>query len=389
MAWFILSKLFSILVALVSLGRLSEKDKDLEIIILRQQLAILQRKQNQTIRPNQAEKMTLAVLATKLKAITKCPANQLRNIIHIFQPETVLGWHRQLVRKKWTYQQKNKGGRPRTDQELEDLILRLARENPRWGYGKIHGELTKLGCQTCETTISNVLDRQSFPRFIGDGIQPAPVRSGSIGWRHLMNHYKEQLLACDFFTVETICLQTIYVLFFIEIGSRQVHLAGVTSNPDAFWVTQQARQIVWELDERDPPPRFLIRDNDSKFTEAFDTVFRSEGMHVIPTPYRAPNANSFAERWVRTAREECLDHILILNETHLRRVLMEFINDYYNTARPHQGIDQQIPNHKAGKTSAFPHGKPQLTGSVQRRKVLGGIINDYYRDSSNSAHSIH
>jgi transposase len=366
---------------IVSLGRLSEKDKDLEIILLRQQLAIMQRKQDKIIRPNQAEKMTLAVLATKLKATTQRSTSQLQDIIRIFQPETVLGWHRQLVRQKWTYQQKNKGGRPRTDQEIEALILRLARENSRWGYSKIHGELLKLGVQISETTVRNVLDRH--------GIQPAPVRNGSIGWRHLMNHYKAQLLACDFFTVETICLQTIYVIFFIEIGSRQVHLTGVTTNPDGLWVTQQARQIVWELAERDLPPRFLIRDNDSKFTETFDIVFRSEGLHVISTPYRAPNANSFAERWVRTVREECLDHILIINETHLRNVLREFVNDYYNTARPHQGIDQQIPNHKAAQISAFPHGKPPRTGSVQRRQVLGGIINDYYRVSSSSAHSTH
>jgi hypothetical protein len=159
--------------------------------------------------------------------------------------------------------------------------------------------------------------------------------------------------------------------------------------PDALWVTQQARQIVWELDDRDLSPRFQIRDNDNKFTEAFDTVFRSTDMHVIPTPFRAPNANSYAERWIRSVREECLDHILILNETHLRNVLLEFINDYYNPARPHQGLDQRIPSHKAAQTSSFPHGKPPRTGSVQRRQVLGGIVNDYYRASSSSAHTIH
>jgi len=313
--------------------------------------------------------MTLAVLTTKLKDVTQRPPSRLQDIIRIFQPETVLGWHRQLVRRKWTYVHKNKGGRPRIDQELEALILRLAKENPRRGYGKIEGELLKLGFQVPRTTVRNVLDRHN--------IEPAPVRHGSIGWRHLMNHYKEQILACDFFTVETIRLQTIYVLFFIELGSRQVHLAGVTTNPNQFWVTQQARQIVWELDDRELPMRFLIRDNDSKFSDAFDTVFRSVSMIVIPTPFQAPNANAYAERWVRTVREECLDHILILNETHLWRVLTEFINDYYNTARPHQGIEQRSP---------IPYGKPQHTGSIQRRKVLGGIINDYYRIPASSSH---
>jgi hypothetical protein len=263
------------------------------------------------------------------------------------------------------------------------LILRLARENPRWGYGKIEGELLKLGFQASRTTIRNVLKCHD--------IAPAPVRNGSIGWRHLMTHYKEQLLACDFFTVETIGLHTLYVLFFIELGTRRVHLAGVTANPNQIWVTQQARQLVWQLDDWQSPCRFLIHDNDDKFSAAFDTIFeegifaegifaegifRSEGVRVIPTPYQAPNANAYAERWVRTAREECLDHILILNEAHLRRVLREFVHDYYNVARPHQGIGQQIP---------IPRRQPQNSGTVQRRKVLGGIINDYYRIPSSSS----
>ena len=145
MGWFILYQIFSVLITFVSLSRSSEQDKDLEIIVLRQQLAILQRKQDKPIKPNRAEKMMLAVVTTKLKRSTQRPANRLRDIIRIFQPETVLGWHRQLVRRKWTYARKNKGGRPRIDQELEELIIRLARENPRWGYGKIEGELIKLG----------------------------------------------------------------------------------------------------------------------------------------------------------------------------------------------------------------------------------------------------
>jgi putative transposase len=363
MGWFILAQVFSILVTIVRIGRLSKQEKDLEILTLRQQLAILQRKQDKPIKPNRAEKMTLAVLTAKLKELTQRPVDQLRGILRIFQPETVLGWHRELVRWKWSYSRRNKGGRPHIDRELEGLILRLARENPRWGYGKIEGELLKLGFKASRTTIHNVLKRHN--------VEPVPVRSGSIGWHRLMTHYKEQILACDFFTVETIRLQTLYVLFFIELGSRRIHLAGVTANPNEVWVTQQARQLIWEFDDRETPLHFLIHDNDGKFTEAFDTIFRSEGIRIIPTPYQAPNANAFAERWVRTVREECLDHILILNETHLRRVLGEFIKDYYNVARPHQGIEQQTP---------IPYGQPQNTGTVQRRKVLGGIINNYYRN---------
>jgi len=157
-----------------------------------------------------------------------------------------------------------------------------------------------------------------------------------------MDHYKDQIIACDFFTVETAWLQTIYVLFFIELGFRQVRIAGITTTPNELWITQQARQLVWESQDQDRPIRFLIHDNDTEFSKEFDTVFASEGMRVINTPFRAPNANASAERWVRTVREECLDHILILNTSHLKRVLAE-CSHYYNTSRPHQGIDQQTP----------------------------------------------
>jgi putative transposase len=368
MGWLILGHVFTTLISIVSIGRLSEKEKDLEILVLRQQLAILQRKYHKPVKPNRAEKLTLAILAAKLKQATQRPTDQLRDVIRIFQPETVMRWHQELVRRKWTYQGKHKGGRPRIGKELDALILRLAQDNPRWGYGKIEGELIKLDFKVSQTTIRNVLDRHN--------IQPAAVRNSSIGWHNLMAHYKEQILACDFFTIETIRLQTLYVLFFIELGTRRVHLAGVTANPNEMWANQQARQPVWELEDRETPLCFLIHDNDRKFSKAFDTLFKTEGLHVIHTPYLAPNANAYAERWVRTAREECLDLILILNASHLRRVLLEYIDDYYNVARPHQGIEQRTP---------MPRGQPINTGIVRRRKVLGGIINDYGRAPFNPA----
>lgn len=157
-----------------------------------------------------------------------------------------------------------------------------------------------------------------------------------------MAHYKNQLLACDFFTVETLFLQTLYVLVFIEIGSRRVHFAGCSAHPNNVWITQQARQMMWQLEDCDSAMRFLIRDNDKKYSHAFDTVFRVEGIDVISTPYRAPNANAYAERWIRSVREECLDKLLIINQAHLRRVMREYV-EFFNTARPHQDIDQQIP----------------------------------------------
>ena len=366
MGWFILNHIFSTILSILDIIQLSNQEKDLEIMILRQQLSILQRKFNSPIKPNRVEKITLAVLTTRLKRITHRSANQLRDIIRIFQPETNLRWHRELVRRKWTYPHKNKSGRPSISKELEELILRLARENPHWGYGKIQGELIKLNFKISQSTVRYILDRH--------GIQPVPVRNGSIGWRYLMTHYKNQILACDFFTVETICLQTIYALFFIELGTSRIHFAGCTAKPNASWVTQQARQLIWDLDDTSQTFHFLIHDHDTKFSSLFDNVFISESVNIIHTPFQAPKANSFAERWVRSVREECLDHILIINLNHLRRVLKEYVN-YYNHHRPHQGINQQ-----------FPISGPirNRNGPVRRRNILGGIIHDYYRQPFSS-----
>jgi hypothetical protein len=318
MVWFNVTLIFSTILDIITVSRQSTLEKDLEIVVLRQQLSILKRKINSPIRPTRIEKLTLAILTVKLKKLTNRTTNQLKSVIRTTQPETVLRWHRELVRKKWTYHRENKGGRPSISKELEKLILQLAQENPRWGYGKIQGELIKLNFQISQSTIRNILDR--------NGIQPAPVRIGTNGWRKLMDHYKDQILACDFFTIETIWFQTIHVLFFMELGSRRVHIAGISANPNEIWITQQARQLVWNLHDHDNPLRFLIHDNDTKFSNAFDNVFGSEGMHVINTPFRAPNANAYAERWVRSVREECLDYILILNINHLKRVLAEFSN---------------------------------------------------------------
>jgi putative transposase len=366
MFWSIVALVFSVLLDLFHLRGLSNHEKDLEILILRHQLDILERKRTQPIKISKAEKLTLAVLTNKLKIVSNRPASQLRNFLRILQPETVLKWHRELVRRKWTQDHPNKGGRPKINAGLEALIVRLAEENPRWGYGKIEGELIKLGIKLSQTTIRNVLNR--------NGIVPSPVRFGSIGWRQLMKHYKEQIIACDFFTVETFWLKTLYAFFFIEPGSRRVHLAGITANPDSAWVTQQARQLVWHLEEGNANLRFLIHDRDSKFTNAFDNVFKSMGSRVIHTPLQAPDANAHAERCVRTVREECLDHLLTMNQTHLKRVLDSYIS-YYETSRPHQGLDQQTP---------IPREPVPYSGQVRKREVLGGIINDYYCAPSTS-----
>ena len=361
MIWSAVAHVFSLLLELLHISRMSDMDKDLEILVLRYQLGIADRKLNRTIKPNRIEKLTLSVLVNRLKSTTNRSANELRSSLRLFSPRTVFRWHNELVKRKWTYKHQNKGGRPPTSEEAQDLIAQLAKENPRWGYGKIEGELLKLGIKVSQTTIRNILNRL--------GIVPAPVRAGSVGWRLLMNHYKSQLLACDFLTVETLFLKTLYIFFFLEIGTRRIHIAGITEHPNGHWVAQQARNFGWFLQERDNDYVCLIRDNDSKYTDAFDTVFESEGINIVCTPFKAPNANSFAERWVKTLRVECLDNLLVVNETHLRRVLTEYV-EYYNSRRPHQGLNQQSP---------IPYRPPETSGHIHCRRILGGVINDYFR----------
>jgi transposase InsO family protein len=187
-----------------------------------------------------------------------------------------------------------------------------------------------------------------------------------------MRHYKAQILACDLFTVDTLFLQTLYVFFFIELSSRQVHFAGCTRHPNVQWMTQHARQMVWQLEERERDIHFLIHDNDGTFAPAFDSVFQAAGVHIIHTPFRAPNANAFSERWVRMVREECLDRLFILGEGHLRRVLVAYV-DYYNHARPHQGLQQQAP---------IPFPQASAEGAIHCRDVLGGILHDDHREAA-------
>jgi putative transposase len=266
MVWFCIWQVVSTLVELIRLGRRSESAKDLEILLLRRQLAIYERRQARAPHLSRGEKLTLVVLAIKLKAKTGRTVKSMGDVIRMVKPATLFGWHRALVRRKWTYRHRN-AGRPRTDKEIEQLVLRLAREND-WGYERIEGEWLKLGYTISHETVGNILERH--------GIPPASEREPSPSWHHLMTHYKDPLLACDFFTVETLFLQTLYVLVFIEIGTRRVHFAGCTAHPDHAWVTQQARQVMWALEDREPGIRFLIRDNDKTFTDAFDTVFRSE-----------------------------------------------------------------------------------------------------------------
>jgi putative transposase len=239
----------------------------------------------------------------------------------VVTPATLLRWHRELVRRRWTCRQR-KGGRPPTVRALRDLVLRLARENPAWGYQRIAGELLKLGFRISPSTVRRLL--------AAAGLEPAPRRQ-AVSWPAFLRRQAASLLACDFFTVETVSLCRLYVLFFIELGSRRVHFAGCTSNPSGAWVVQQARNLSFtDVLER---MRFLIHDRDSKFTAAFDELSRSERIKVIHTPVQAPQANAYAERFVRTVRNECLDWLLILGRRHLEHVLRIYIQHYNRERR--------------------------------------------------------
>jgi putative transposase len=261
--------------------------------------------------------------------------------------------------RRWT--DSGRVGRPPIGGDIRGLVLRLARENPCWGYQRIVGEINGLGLDVSATTVRKIL-RDA-------GIGPAGERSG-LSWRAFLRQQAHSMLAVDFFTVETMALRRLHVLFFIELGSRRVHLAGCTANPSGEWVTQQARQFAWTIQEQPSRFRFLIRDRDAKFTGSFDAVFASEGVRIVKTPVRAPKANAFAERLVGTARRECLDWLLILNRRQLEHVLRVFV-DHYNARRPHRSLDLTPPE-------GIGRERPVASShDVKRRDRLGGLIHEY------------
>lgn len=331
----------------------STDSKDLEIVVLRHELAILRRG---TRRPAMTwtDRLFLAAASRLL------PRAHWRSFI--ITPGTLLRWHRRLVARRWTYARR--AGRPPIRREIRQLVVRFAQDNPRWGYQRIVGELKGLGMAVSATTVRTWLRAA--------GLGPAGTRGG-MTWREFVRAHRRSMLAVDFFSVETIWLQRLYVLFFIELGSRRVHIAGCTPNPSAPWVTQQARQLTWTLAESSESFRFLIRDRDQKFTASFDEVFRSNGLEIIRTPFRAPQANGVAERFVRTVRAECLDWLLILNDQHLERVLDVFV-EHYNGHRPHRALALTPP--RATRPPVAPATEWGET-RVQRRDRLGGVVHEY------------
>ena len=276
----------------------------------------------------------------------------------IVTPGTLLAWHRRLVTEKWSYP--NTPGRPPVPEEIRELVRRLARQNPRWGHRRIQGELLGLGYRIGAGTIRRILAAAGFT--------PAPRRASPTWWRFLACQ-AAGILACDFPHVDTVLLKRLYVFFVMEIQSRRVHILGVTAHPTGEWTAQQARNLLMDLGERAGQFRFLIRDRDSKFTAMFGDVFVGNNVRIVKTPVQSPRANSFAERFVGTLRRECLDHLPIYGERHLRRTLAKYAR-HYNEHRPHQSREQRPPLHEPGPVV-------DVTTRIRHAPVVHGLISEY------------
>jgi putative transposase len=337
---------------LVLLGR-SSASKNAELLVLRHEVAVL-RRANPRPRLDWADRAILATLIRLLPA-------RLR-MHRLLIPGTVLRWHRRLVTRKWTYP--NRIGRPPVSAEIAALIERLATENNGWGYKRIQGELLKLGHRVGASTIRRVLKALKIP--------PAPERHTDATWRQFLHAQASTMLATDFFHVDcAVTLQRLYCLFVMEVGSRYVHILGVTTDPDGPWTVQQIRNLLMDLGGRAADFRFLVRDRAGQFTEAFDAVLSGAGIQAVKIPPRSPQANAYAERFVLTARTEVTDRMLIFGERHMRLVLAEY-EAHYNGRRPHRSrqLHPPQPDHPVADLSRK---------SIQRRAVLGGLINEYER----------
>jgi len=335
-----------------------DRAKNAELLVLRHENAVLRRNAGR-VRYEPADPVWFAALTRFI------PRRRWAEVFPV-TPATLLAWHRRLATRKYETSKRRRPGRPATVRSIARLAIRLAQENPLWGYRRIHGELTKLGAAVAPSTVCEILRAA--------GIDPAPRRDG-LAWRQFLHAQAAGILAADFLHVDTVALTRLYVLVFVEHGTRRMHLGGVTAHPTGDWTAQQARNLALDVGERFGDFRFLIRDRGSNFAASFDAVFQATGTTIVRTAAQAPRMNAICERLIGTLRRELLDRTLILNKAHLRAVLAEY-QEHYNTARPHQGIDQRVPD---------PGPAPRVTAAdlgtcqIRRNPVLNGLINEYER----------
>jgi putative transposase len=347
--------------ALLRLLPMSDRDKDAEILALRHQLAVLQRQLGpDRVRFAPSDRVLLAALLYRL------PKDGLKSLHLLVRPDTVLRWHRDLIARRHAQRSRpRRPGRPRTVRSIRVLVLRLVRENPGWGYRRMHGELLVLGVKVAAPTVWEILHDA--------GIDPAPERS-STAWADFLRSQADALLACDVFETVTLSGARLHVFAVIEHASRRIRILGATAHPTASWVAQATKNLVMDLEDAGCRARFLIRDRDGKFPDLFDAVLADAGIEVVLSGVRMPRMKSIMERWVQTCRRELLDRTLIWNQAHLLHALREF-EQFYNEHRPHQGIANARPIHPLPAPIADPDQIVRL--DIRRRDRLGGVLHEY------------
>nr|WP_260408641.1 integrase core domain-containing protein [Planomonospora venezuelensis] len=337
----------------------SDRDKEIEILVLRHQLTVLQR---QVSKPafTSGDRFVLAGLLGHLSM------GKLRHLALLVRPETILRWHRDLLRRRHAAAcTPRRRGRPRTISSIRLLVLRLARENPSWGYRRIHGELVALGVTVAASTVWEIMKVH--------GIDPSPERQHT-AWADCLRSQADALLACDFFEVRTLTGARLYVFAVIEHATRRIRILGATAHPTGQWVIQLGRNLVMDLQDAGSTARFLIRDRDAQFTAAFDAVLAGAGLRVVTTGIRIPRMNAIMERWIQICRRELLDRTLIWNQRHLLHVLREF-EVFYNGHRPHRALHQAAPLRPLPRSGADRAWIVRL--DVRRHDRLGGVLREY------------
>ncbi|MEU5733653.1 integrase core domain-containing protein [Streptomyces antimycoticus] len=347
--------------AMLRLLPMGDRDKAVEILALRHQIVVLERQLGKDrVRFTSSDRAFLAALLHRL------PVDVLRGVRLLVRPDTVLRWHRDLLaRRHAAASRPRRSGRPRTVHSVRALVLRLARENPGWGYRRLHGELLVLGVKVAASTVWEILQEA--------GVDPAPERSSST-WADFLRSQADALLACDFFETVTLPGARMYVLAVIEHASRRIRVLGATAHPTSAWVAQAAKNLAMDLEDVGCRARYMIRDRDGKFPALFDAVLADAGIEVVLSGVRMPRMNSIMERWVQTCRRELLDRTLIWNHRHLLHALREF-EQFYNAHRPHQGIANARPLHPLPAPIDDPDTLTRL--DIRRRDRLGGLLHEY------------